>query len=115
MASTFKNVGALINTNDNASSDIYTAPAATYAVIHSLFLSNHSTLSVAKIDVKVTTDGGTTFYNVLKGASIEQSNTLIIDKPINLEPLDKLRVIVQLNEDSTVPVVHAFASILEIT
>ena len=82
MASTFKNVGALINTNDNASSDIYTAPAATYAVIHSLFLSNHSTLSVAKIDVKVTTDGGTTFYNVLKGASIEQSNTLIIDKPI---------------------------------
>jgi hypothetical protein len=115
MASTFKNVGALINTNDTVASDVYTAPAATYAVIHSLFLSNHSSLSIAKIDVKVTTDGGITFYNVLKSASIEQNNTLIIDKPINLEPLDKLRVVVLLNEDSTVPVVHCFASILEIT
>lgn len=115
MASTFKNIGALITTNDNSSSDIYTSPASTYAVIHSLFLSNHSEISPAKVDVKVTTDGGTTFYNVLKAASIEQSNTLIIDKPINLEPNDKLRVFVYTNEDSTVPTVHAFASILEIT
>jgi hypothetical protein len=115
MASTFKNAGLDVGTSDNSSNNLYTAPGAGSAVIHALYISNKSKINYANVDIKVTTDGGTTFYHIGKSLIIEPENTLILDKPINLEPLDKIRVIVQLNEDSTVPVVHAFASILEVT
>ena len=38
------------------------------------------------VHVKVTTDGGSTFRHVGKGLSVDVSNTLVLDKPINLEP-----------------------------
>ena len=43
------------------------------------------------------------------------ANTLTMDKPINLEPNDKLRVIAQPNPDSSSTDMEAYASILEVT
>ena len=60
-------------------------------------------------------DGGSTYRYVAKKVAIPQSNTVTIDKPINLEPSDKLKVLTYLNEDSTMPEMEAFASILEVS
>ena len=115
MASSFKNAGKTIITSDNASANFYTCPSATVAVIHALYISNKSSTNVANVDVKVTTDGGTTFYHIGKSLEIDVSNTLIMDKPINLEANDIIRIVAEPNEDSSSPEVEAFASILEIS
>jgi hypothetical protein len=115
MASSFKNAGMTVVTSDNASANFYTCPSATVAVIHALYISNKSSTNVANVDVKVTTDGGTTFYHIGKSLEIDVSNTLIMDKPINLEANDIIRIIAESNEDSSSPEVEAFASILEIS
>ena len=115
MASSFKNAGMTIVTSDSASANFYTCPSATVAVIHALYISNKSSTNVANVDVKVTTDGGTTFYHIGKSLEIEVSNTLIMDKPINLEANDIIRIVAESNEDSSSPEVEAFASILEIS
>jgi hypothetical protein len=115
MASTFKNAGMTVITSDNSSANLYTCPGATTAVIHALYISNKSSTNVANVDVKVTTDGGTTFFHIGKSLEIDVSNTLIMDKPINLEANDIIRIVAESNEDSSSPEVEAFASILEIS
>ncbi len=115
MASTFKNAGLDVGTTDNSSNNLYTCPSATTAVIHALYISNLSSTNVANIDVKITIDGGSTFRHIGKQLEIDVNNTLVLDKPINLEANDIIRVIASLNEDSTAPDVEAVCSILEIT
>ncbi len=115
MASTFKNAGMTVITSDNASANLYTCPSATTAVIHALYISNLSSTNVANVDVKVTTDGGTTFRHIGKSLQIPVSNTLVLDKPINLESGDIVRIVAESNEDSSSPNVEAFASVLEIS
>ena len=112
MASTFKNAGRTLNGNEQ---DFYVAPAGTYSVIHALYITNKSSTNIGKIDVKVTTDGGTTFYHVAKEVEVPTNNTLTLDKPINLEPADKLRVLALPNPDSSSVDMEAFASILEVS
>jgi hypothetical protein len=115
MASTFKNAGLDVGTSDNSSNNLYTCPSATTAVIHALYISNKSSTNVATVDVKITTDGGSTFYSIGKSLEIDVNNTLVLDKPINLEANDIIRVVAGTNIDSTAPDVEAVASILEIT
>jgi len=115
MASTFKNAGMSVVTTDDASANLYTAGGSTYAVVHAVYVSNKSSTNTAKVDVKVTTDGGSTFYHVGKSLEIDVNNTLILDKPINLEPNDIIRIVAELNIDSSSPDVEAYASILEIS
>ena len=113
MASTFKNQGATLGVADSGS--FYTAPGGTYSVIHALYISNHETSSNISVHVKVTTDGGSTFYHVGKGLSVRPNNTLVLDKPINLEPSDIIRIYADVLSDSSTPTAEAFASILEVT
>jgi hypothetical protein len=114
MASAFKNAGMTVVTTDNSSANLYTATGVV-AVVHALYISNKSSTNTAKVDVKVTTDGGSTFYHVGKSLEIDVNNTLILDKPINLEANDILRIVAELNIDSSTPDVEAYASILEIS
>ena len=114
MASAFKNAGMTVVTTDNSSANLYTATGVV-AVVHALYISNKSSTNTAKVDVKVTTDGGSTFYHVGKSLEIDVNNTLILDKPINLEANDILRIVAELNIDSSTPDIEAYASILEIS
>jgi hypothetical protein len=114
MASAFKNAGMSVVTTDNASANLYTASGVT-AVVHAVYISNKSSTNTAKVDVKVTTDGGSTFYHVGKSLEIDVNNTLVLDKPINLETNDIIRIVAELNIDSSSPDVEAYASILEIS
>ena len=114
MASAFKNAGMSVVTTDDASANLYTASGVT-AVVHAIYISNKSSSNEANVDVKVTTDGGSTFYHVGKSLEIDVNNTLVLDKPINLETNDILRVVAEVNPDSSSPDVEVYASILEIS
>ena len=115
MASTFKNAGMTVGVVDNSSADLYTAGGSETAVVHAIYLSNASSANVAKVTIKVTVDGGSTFYHVGKNLEIPANNTLTLDKPINLENNDILRVVADPSPDSTSVAVEAVASILAIT
>ena len=115
MASAFKNAGMTVVTADTSSANLYTAPSNGQAVIHALYISNKSATNFGNVDVKVTTDGGTTFHHVAKSVQIEPENTLILDKPLNLESNDILRVVGELNADSSQPDMEAYVAILEVT
>jgi len=114
MASSFKNAGMTVVTTDDASANLYTASGVT-AVVHAVYISNKSSTNEANVDVKVTTDGGSTFYHIGKSLRIPIENTLVLDKPINLETNDILRVVAEVNADSSAPDVEVYASILEIS
>lgn len=114
MASAFKNAGMTVVTTDNSSANLYTASGVT-AVVHAVYISNKSSSNEANVDVKVTTDGGSTFYHIGKSLRIPVENTLVLDKPINLETNDILRVVAEVNPDSSTPDIEVFASILEIS
>ena len=113
MPSTFKNAGATLTTDDSGA--LYTASGSGQAVVHALYITNKSVANQAFVDVKVTTDGGSTFYHVAKKVNIPPSNTLTLDKPINLESNDILRVVAHPLPDSSSISIEAYASILEIS
>ena len=115
MASTFKNAGKVVGVLEDSTADLYTAGAQETAVIHALYISNKSTTASATVDVKVTTDGGSTFYHIGKSLEIPPNNTLTLDKPVNLENNDIVRVVADANPDSSSVDVEAYASILELT
>jgi hypothetical protein len=116
VASSFKNAGLDVGVVDDATGNIYTASGSgVTAVIHAVYISNKSSTNEAKVNVKVTTDGGSTFYHVGRSLSVPVNNTLVLDKPINLENNDILRVYADPNPDSSSVDVEAYASILEIS
>ena len=115
MASTFKNAGLDVGVLDDATGNMYTAGGSITAVIHAVYISNKSSTNVAKVNVKVTTDGGSTFFHIGKSMEVDVSNTLVLDKPINLENNDIIRVYCDPSPDSSSVDVEAYASILEIS
>ena len=115
MASSFKNYGLDVGVLDDATGNMYTAGGSVSAVVHALYISNKSATNVANVNVKVTTDGGSTFFHVGRSLEVDVNNTLVLDKPINLEASDILRVYADPNPDSSSVDVEAFASVLEVS
>ena len=115
MASTFKNAGLDVGVLDDATGNMYTAGGSVTAVIHAVYISNKSSTNIAKVNVKVTTDGGSTFFHIGKSMEVDVSNTLVLDKPINLENNDIIRIYADPSTDSSSVDVEAYASILEIS
>jgi len=115
MASSFKNYGLDVGVLDDATGNMYTAGGSVQAVVHALYISNKSSTNVANVNVKVTTDGGSTFFHVGRSLEVDVNNTLVLDKPINLESSDILRVYADPNPDSSSVDVEAFASVLEVS
>ncbi len=76
MASTFKNAGATLTTTDSGA--LYTAPGSGQAVIHALYITNKSNANNGFVDVKVTTDGGSTFFHVAKKIQITNNQNLMV-------------------------------------
>ena len=115
MASSFKNAGLDVGVLDDATGNMYTAGSGVTAVIHAIYISNLSATNSAKVNVKVTIDGGSTFRHVGRSLEVPANNTLVLDKPINIETSDILRVYADPNPDSSSVDVESFASILEIS
>jgi len=115
VASSFKNAGLDVGVLDDATGNMYTAGSGVTAVIHAIYISNLSATNSAKVNVKVTIDGGSTFRHVGRSLEVPANNTLVLDKPINLENNDILRVYADPNPDSSSVDVETYASILEIS
>ena len=115
MASSFKNAGLDVGVLDDATGNMYTAGGGATAVIHAIYISNLSATNSAKVNVKVTIDGGSTFRHVGRSLEVPANNTLVLDKPINLENNDILRIYADPNPDSSSVDVETYASILEIS
>lgn len=107
MANTFKNAGVAIGTSDTT---LYTAPASTTGIIHAIYISNVDGANDASLDITVTdTSAGNTFH-IMKTVLVPADSTLVIEKPINLEPTDVLKVRASAAGD-----LEAFVSVLEMT
>ena len=107
MANVFKNAGVAVGTS---ATTIYTAPAATTGIIHAIYISNVDGTNDASVDITVTdTSSGNTFH-IMKTVAVPADSTLVIEKPINLEPTDVLKVKASAAGD-----LEAFVSVLEMT
>ena len=80
MASTFKNYGLDVGVLDDSTGNMYTAGGSVQAVVHALYISNKSDTNAAKVNVKVTTDGGSTFFHVGRSLNVNANNTLVLEK-----------------------------------
>ncbi len=105
MANTFKNAAVAIGTS---ATTLYTAPAGTTGIIHAIYISNVDGVNDATVDITVTdTSAGQTFH-IMKTVEVPSDSTLVIEKPINLEAGDILKVTASAVSD-----LEAFASVLE--
>ena len=105
MANTFKNAAVAIGTS---ATTLYTAPAGTTGIIHAIYISNVDGVNDATVDITVTdTSAGQTFH-IMKTVAVPSDSTLVIEKPINLEAGDILKVTASAASD-----LEAFASVLE--
>ena len=110
MASSFKNAHAAIATADT-DQDLYTAnsPNQTAAVVHGLYFANTGASANVNVSLKIYDDSASATRIVLNEVPVPPNTSLSIDKPLNLEPNDKI-VIRGSNTDCEV-----FASILELS
>ena len=107
MANTFKNATVAVG---NTNTTLYTCPAATTAVIHAVFISNVDGVNDASIDVIVTDSSEGSDFHIMKTVNVPADSSLVIEKPINLEATDILKVKASATGD-----LEAFASVLEMT
>ena len=107
MANAFINKGAAIGT---ARTDVYTCPASTEGVIHAVYLSNVDGAASVDATIEVYDNSATTYYHVGKTIPVPADSTLVLDKPINIMPSDKLTITASAASD-----LECFLSILEIT
>jgi len=107
MANTFINATLAVTTSLVT---IYTAPALTESICHSLYFSNIDGVASPNVDIVLYDVSKLTEFFIGNNLSIPPGATLYFDKPINLEAGDEIRVSASANGD-----VEAVASILEIT
>jgi len=108
MANNFINEGQLLTASD---ATVYGAVGAgDQAIVHSCTISNIHASDSADVDIKVTTDGGSTYYYVAKNVPVPQGSTLVLDKPIDMAAGDILQM-----SSSAVNTLHAVLGILVIS
>ena len=107
MANTFKNAAVAIGSTNTT---VYTCPASTSAVVHAVYISNVDGTNDATIDVIVPDNSQGTNFHIMKTVDVPADSSLVIEKPINLEANDILKVKASATGD-----LQAFASVLEMT
>jgi hypothetical protein len=104
---TFKNASASIPNTDTNYANIFTATGTT--VIHAVYISNNSVGSNADVVLEVVDSSATTNIPVLDKVPLRANTTLVLEKPINLETSDILRI-----KSNTGTPITAFASVMEV-
>jgi hypothetical protein len=101
---TFKNAAIAVGTTDTT---VYTCPSGKTAIIHAVFFSNLTTNTIT-VSLKVYDNSVTTNFTLLKDIIIPANSSLQIEKPINLEASDVVKVSCNVASSSEV-----FLSVLE--
>ena len=108
MANNFINEGQLLTTAD---ATVYgPVGSGDQAIVHSCTIANIHASDSADVDIKVTTDGGSTYYYVAKNVPVPQGSTLVLDKPIDMAVGDLLQM-----SSSAANTLHAVLGILVIS
>ena len=107
MANTFKNASRAIAASPGTV--VYTAPAGVTAVIHTLAVSNVSSVP-ENITIHINDASASTSFRLMKDVPVPVGGTMYFPKPINLEEGDSIRL-----TSSSTNLLEAFLSILEIT
>jgi len=108
MASSFKNKTATIATA-NTDQTLYTATGIVSAVVHGLFMANTHASSNVNITLKLVDSSTGINTTILNAVPIPPNTTLSMDKPVNLETGDSLKVQASTTDCAIT------ASILELT
>jgi len=108
MPSQFVNAHKALNTTTQS---VFTANQSGLkgAVIHGLYVSNTSDLTGTTVDLSVYDSSSGSSRKILNKVPIAPNSTLVLEKPINLEPNDELRA------SSGNIYCEAFASVLLLT
>ena len=85
----FKNAGVAVGVT---ATTVYTCPASTEAVVHALFLANIDGANATTVTIEVYDSSATATRTLGKDLPLPAQNSLIFDKPINLEASDELRI-----------------------
>lgn len=101
----FINAGKVLTT---AAQKLFICPADTSAVVHTLFFASTDNEN-SKVTVEVFDFSENTTFTIAKNMEVLAEFTSSIDKPINLEERDEIRVYADDNGK-----IHAFASILHV-
>lgn len=104
---TYKNAGAAIGTS---ATTVYTCPGSTTAIVNGVYISNIDGVNDAEVTVEVHDSSAATQYKIGLQLPVPTESTLVLDRPINLESNDELRISANATGD-----VEAFVSVLEIT
>jgi uncharacterized Fe-S cluster-containing protein len=103
----WKNATTKIQDTVTAFSTLYTAETAT--IVHAVYISNNSVGSNADIVFQVLDDSAESTITLLDNVPLRANMTLVLEKPINLETGDSIRV-----KSSTGCPITVFASVMEI-
>lgn len=104
---TFKNATVSIADSDTTYSTVYSASGI--AVIHAVYISNNSIGGTAEVTLEVVDDSSGVNIPILDKVPLRANTTLVLEKPINLETSDSLRI-----KSSTGVAITAFASVMEV-
>lgn len=107
MPNSFKNAAIAATT---VKTTFYTAPVGGTAVVQSIFISNVDGAASADVDLILYDSSALTEFHIGKSLPVGPDSTMIIEKTINLEAEDELRITASVNGD-----IEAVASVLEIT
>ena len=107
MANTFKNQGSALTTGVAI---VYTSPAATTSILHSVYVSNIDGTNAANVDIKARATSGDTYYYVGKALQVPAGSSLVLDKPIDLEASGDVHMTASANSD-----LETVIGVLEIT
>jgi hypothetical protein len=110
MASAFKNASHTI-ASVNTDEIMYTANQLNQvaAIIHGMYIANKHATSNVQITIKVYDNSATSNMTILSKVPIPPNTTLSLDRPINLEQNDQIKVAATHTD------CEIFASILERT
>jgi uncharacterized protein with NRDE domain len=103
----FKNKSLKISDTDQNFNTLCTADSAT--VIHSIYISNNSVGANAEIVLEVVDGSTMVSVPILDRVPLRANTTLMLEKPINLESTDSVRV-----KSSTGCPITVFASVMEV-
>lgn len=103
----FKNATTAVPNTDTNYHTVYTAANTT--IIHSIYISNNSIGSNAEVVLEVVDNSASINIPILDKVPLRANTTLMLEKPINLEASDSIRI-----KSSTGCPITAFASVMEV-
>lgn len=104
---TFKNATVAIPDSNTNYSTVFTATGTT--VVHAMYISNNSIGANAEIILEVVDNSASINIPILDKVPLRANTTLVLEKPINLEASDSVRI-----KSSTGCPITAFASVMEV-